>query len=373
MSQSTVLVVHGIANRDAEGFERQVASLGESVGRPDLDWVPVYWGDLGPLVVDLRCVPGREDDDLPGIQAEKTHAELVEGMPPESLPAPREPKQRVMELASELVLQQTGERPTEDVQEAIRTAVSSAATTQDTVRPEVASVLADIVADWPPSGTGTAEEGLLDPLTRVLARVARRVDQEVGEAVGNCLETVLRRAESSLDRIAAKTIGDVLAYEAEGARIRGRLDTAFKAASGQRVHVLGHSLGSLVAAEWLLGAEALCEAPTDPQDRSIDTLVTFGSQVSMFAELHGLRTAAGRRMPDDFPIAFPADLRQWINVWHQFDPLSFVMRRVISPQKPVDDLRFVLDHVPRDMEELATAHSSYWSDPRFAAELGRAL
>lgn len=375
MTQSTVLVVHGVSNRDPVAFKREVQKLGDAVGEPGLEWAAVYWGDLAPAVTDLVCVPTSEDRvDLPGL----TQQGIAQAgsIPAESLAAPREPVSLVAERASQLVQERAGELPAPDVQAALATAVGSAGGPQQSVRPEVASVLADIVVSWPPSGTGSSEAALLGPLTSVLAHVAQHVDEEVGKAVGNAVQTVLRGGESSVDRLAAKTVGDVLAYEAEGAKIRGRLDAAYAAASGERVHILGHSLGSLVAAEWLLGADVAREngAPTEPAGRHIDTLVTFGSQVSLFAELHGLRTAAGRQMPQALPVAFTGKIQQWINVWHQFDPLSFVMRRVILPQaKPVEDLRVVLDHIPRDLAELATAHSSYWTDPRFAAQLTHVL
>lgn len=376
MTQSTVLVVHGVSNRDPGAFKREVQKLGDAVDQPDLKWVAVYWGDLAPAATDLVCVPTKNDRvDLPNLTQEGI-VQSVEDILPDSFAAPREPTDHVVERASQLIQESAGELPSPDVLAALVTAVNSAASPQQTVRPEVASVLADIVVSWPPSGTGSSEEALLNPLTSVLAHVAHRVDEEVGKAVGNAVQTILRGAESSVDRLAAKTVGDVLAYEAEGARIRGRLDAAYATTAGERVHILGHSLGSLAAAEWLLGADVVCDSgvPTALADRRIDTLVTFGSQVSLFAELHGLRTATGRQMPQALPVAFAGKIQQWINIWHQFDPLSFVMRHVILPQaKPVQDLRVVLNHIPHDLAELATAHSSYWTDPRFAAELARVL
>src|SRR4051794_851454 len=97
-------------------------------------------------------------------------------------------------------------------------------------------------------------------------------------------------------RTIAKTVRDVEAYERNGESIRARLDTAYRANrdDAERVDVLAHSLGGLVAVEWLFGAGAgESEGATPPDERRMHTLITFGSQVGLFGELRGLEGSGG--------------------------------------------------------------------------------
>lgn len=372
---ATVLVVHGMGNRTRAVFGETVAALGRAVGLRDVSWVPVWWGDLGPATTDLLCVPRPSDrDDLPAVGGEAGLS--LESAASEIVPVPRRPAEAVVAQTGRLVRQRTGAALPRDVEMSVRTAVHAAADIRGDLRPEVAEVLAELVVSWPPVDSSAVEEGLIDRFAGSLARVARALDQSLGRAIGDTAESLLRGAESGLDRIAARTVGDILTYEADGKRIRGRLDVAFREhrRAGAPIHVVAHSLGALAAAEWLLGAAVDLDGsdqPTPPAERRIDRLVTFGSQVPLFAEFHGLLSENGDRHPAGaVPWPFNDRVRHWTNVWHQFDPVAFVVNRTITPKNSeVADHRLVLDHVPRDVGELATAHSSYWKDRRLAAKL----
>lgn len=372
MTKGTVLVVHGVANRSGRGFGNSVEQLGKAVGISGLQWAPVFWGDLAPIPKDLLSVPTHADDPRQEIN------ELVDDEVGVSGVAPRAPTKEVTARTRELIHEETGEHPSPAVMDAVKNAIQAAAT-DNRVRPEVAPVLAAIVAEWPPEGSAQIEESLSDRFTDVLARVARSVDMQVGKAVGQMLQDVLRGTEAGLDKVVAKTAGDVLAYEANGALIRGRLDTAFEASQGSTpVHVVAHSLGSLVTAEWLLGGKVVLpdekREPTPLSKRKIGTFVSFGSQVSLFAELHGLLGQSGRPKNLDPPQPYTGQLERWVNIWHQFDPLAFVMHRVLQPTSfDIDDRRLQLNHAPRSALEIATAHTSYWENADFIEQLHEVL
>ncbi|MEU7525985.1 hypothetical protein AB0A74_09645 [Saccharothrix sp. NPDC042600] len=378
---ATVLVIHGMGNRVKANFEGTVAALGQAVDLPDIAWVPVYWGDLGPATTDLLCVPRPSDrNDLPvteGLDAAGLALELVA---PQQVPVPRESAESVLARTDILVRERTGAALPSRVALSVGTALHAAADSRDEIRPEVAEVVAELVVSWPPVDSGVVEEGLIDRFTGALARVAQAIDRSLGQAIGDTVESLLRGAESGLDRIAANTVGDILTYEADGRRIRGRLDVAFRAhrQADRPIHIVAHSLGALAAAEWLLGAAVELDdqdAPTPLAERRIDRLVTFGSQVPLFAEFHGLLSENGDRHPAGvLPWPFAERVGHWTNVWHQFDPVAFVVNRTITPKNAeIADHRLTLDHVPRSIGELATAHSSYWKDRRFAAKLAALL
>jgi len=56
--KTPVLVIHGIAQRKREKFERDVARMAGAVG-PKFELIPVYWGDLGANDAHLHRVMGR--------------------------------------------------------------------------------------------------------------------------------------------------------------------------------------------------------------------------------------------------------------------------------------------------------------------------
>lgn len=176
-------------------------------------------------------------------------------------------------------------------------------------------------------------------------------------------------------RTIARTVRDVEAYERNGEAIRTRLDEAYRSAwaDADRVDVLAHSLGGLVAVEWLFGASAGVDA-TAPADRRIHTLISFGSQVGLFAELRGLEGSPGIVARPPAPIALTLALRRWCNVWHALDPLAFAAAPVFDVEGRdgaigIEDYRLPVHGMPGS----AAFHTAYWRDFHFGAWLDRTL
>jgi len=178
---------------------------------------------------------------------------------------------------------------------------------------------------------------------------------------------------SSVRRAIARTVRDVEAYERNGAAIRARLDEVYRSVAGAaRIDVIAHSLGALVAVEWLFGAPAGDDA-VDPARRAIHTLVTFGAQVAVFGEVRGFQGADTVVTPPE-PIALALALERWSNVWHTLDPLAFAVAPAVAVTGPggpvgVEEYRLDVGRVPTT----ASFHSIYWRDERVLTWLPRIL
>jgi len=374
-----VLAIHGVANRNEDAFVRSVAEFAGGIGRAGPgEVVPVYWGDLASQASSLQSVPVAGDTaDLPDPpDARRVAGASVASIPPGQVEA-------VAQATMARVAALTSQPVPAEAEASLRLALDEVRVSEPSAVPtEVADVLAAVVVAWPPGGTSTVERGLRSSLSDALKGVTEGFADRVGQAVRETLQNVLRGGESALSETAARTLGDVLHYESSGARIRARLDAAYAAArgGGAEVDVVAHSLGGLVVAEWLLGAPVARDdgspgAP--PEERRLRRLFTFGTQISLMAELHGLRTAAGSS-PATPPLVFTGAVEKWVNVWHQIDPLAFVMGRVIQlpgpdGPVPVEDHRLTLAGLPNELGDIVSAHSSYWKDPRVLAEARRVL
>jgi hypothetical protein len=228
---------------------------------------------------------------------------------------------------------------------------------------------ADATASFPViEGSIAIDRGDDDDADSSLRARLRRITDAVDALSPESFATGLRRT-------IARTVRDVEAYESNGESIRARLDEAYRTARGdaERVDVVAHSLGGLVAVEWLFGAPA-GNGATAPGERRIHTLVTFGTQVGLFCELRGLQGPPGTIALPPAPISLTVALRRWCNVWHALDPLAFAAApafTVAGRDGPVgiEDYRLPVHGVP----ESAAFHTAYWRDLHFGAWLDRTL
>ncbi|HKP53201.1 MAG TPA: hypothetical protein VJ183_11185 [Chloroflexia bacterium] len=95
-------------------------------------------------------------------------------------------------------------------------------------------------------------------------------------------------------------------------------------ATGERVVLLAHSMGTIVSYDLLMSQPEL----------PVDTLITFGSPL-------GLSTIRKRVAGVNGRTAFPPQLRRWINVSNSEDPVALV--RNLAPLYPSTDGREVED------------------------------
>jgi hypothetical protein len=380
-----VLVIHGVANRSRPAFEETVERLATSIGLPYGDQiVPVFWGELGPDPGQaFTSIPTDVDSiDLPGAEAAfapidlaSQAREIVQEISPivdPTIRAQAVADQTIQGLDQRLV----GGVP-EDVRNAIRRGVDDAAHTGRwlALQVDLSKALIEVAEAALVSEPGEAAFLPVDVLDRLRDRiesVLETFDREAGRLVGGVLERVLREQQAKLGPFIATTLGDVLTYAKNGAAIRGVLDEAYQQLSRRfsEVDVVAHSLGGIVTTEWMLGAPTEREhdhQPTPVSDRRVRRFVTFGTQVGLLSEIHGL--LGNHLVLEGVPNVLPIRLRRWRNIWHQLDPLAFVMRRALAiapgdDQDLIRDFRLQLLGLPTSLDALLT-HGSYWTDDRF--------
>lgn len=393
MSAPNLLVIHGVSHRDEGRFHEMITPVAEALGTAVGEGVlPVFWGGLAPPAdLEFLSMPRREDDaNTLGRGPEEVAGAIPTGYVAELLQmtgdlgnaeaASRELADRTLEV----LRTRTGQGVATETSAIVREAIQEAAASGErlAVQSGIEEALAQVVMLAPPTGESGLEFAGLDLVRDGLKTVLSVFDREAGRLVGGAVEHVLRKQEAALSRAIAINLGDILSYEKEGNRMRGQLDAAYELAKsrGDPVDLLAHSLGALISVEWLLGATVERPngaAPTPPDQRKIRTFVSFGTQVSLFSELHGLQGPAGLMIDDEPPSVLQADVGRWVNVWHQLDPLAFVMHRslelsVNGSGLAVEDLRLELAGLPMSAADLSF-HSSYWTDPRFLSWLADEL
>lgn len=167
-------------------------------------------------------------------------------------------------------------------------------------------------------------------------------------------------------------IGDVFKYlkgEASGrADIRRVLITDLAAAaqragaSGEKLVLIGHSMGGVILFDLLSDPAALDELEqASGRPFVADLLVTVGSQVALFAEMH-LYTSSDRTAA--LPLKRPPGARMWWNVYDKMDLLSFLCAPVFEE---------VTDFSVDTTAGIADAHGAYFSSMMFYSRLNARL
>ncbi|MEU6356230.1 hypothetical protein ABZ896_44145 [Streptomyces sp. NPDC047072] len=384
-----VFVVHGVANRDPDGFTAAVKALEAATGVP---MEPVYWGDLGAEDRYLTAaLPERASAPAPADDLRDTGplAPLPEFLLDEQL-----------YLADQLAL----------VEAALRAelAEDTGLLRDGSGSPAPEEILDCLAEEWPETRwlSRTDDPALLAETGRALARsvLDTRVDSydvhghdglrggEPGSPYGGAPGTLrdsVRRRLRDLDRVAgaaigmvagrvnqslrtrfgpgtARFLGDVLVYQrhrdAVHARIRQRIDVVdpeLGQGPDRPVRVVAHSLGGVIAVDMATAHEPLWT----------ERLVTFGSQAAFF---HVCDPRGGQLPPygGQEPVPLPESLGHWTNLWEPLDPLAFVASRVFrlyDGGSPVDR------PVPHAARIGLWTHSAYWDLPDVAAAITEAM
>jgi len=182
-------------------------------------------------------------------------------------------------------------------------------------------------------------------------------------------DAVLRFVREPLSQQVALFLGDIFVYlryrETDGEtgtynRIFTPIITALVKAvaaqrDGQKLIVVGHSLGAVILYDLLTNERSL-KAVRDAagKDLSIDALVTVGAQPGLFADMGLYGNSESGKLPR------PSCVQSWMNVFDYTDVLSFRCEPFFSDVK---DLAF--DNVSGALE----AHSAYFQRPSFYSRL----
>ncbi|MGC4806415.1 hypothetical protein [Micromonospora sp. DT233] len=365
-----VFVIHGIGNRDRAAVAERVARLSAAA----FDRWPlhsVYWGDLGAstLGVDLAVPPGPGQRwDVRGDAGPAEHdAELMLGGPVPLRPADR---LELVQAAAERLLdappvEVRGVTP--DVAQEVRAAIAAAwpqtrwlrYADDPTLLGEVGAALAGAVLEAAGDDVGGHE--VRDPgrVRQLVRRHLPELDRVAGAAVGAAGERFYTWVRVTRAERVALTLGDVLVYQRHGERIRQRIReqiAAVAGADGERaVHLVGHSLGAVIALDLATGEDPVRTAG----------LVTFGCQWPL---LHLFDPRGGQLAAYDGtgPVLLPRSLGRWTNLWHPLDPLGFVASRLfrLHDGRPPRDVR-----VAHLLSDALYTHSEYWGNPQLASAL----
>ena len=361
-----VFVVHGVANRDHDGFTTAVKALQSATG---LAMEPVYWGDLG---AEDRFVHAALPDRDTGPGA------LFDGA---EQPYPTD-QLAVVDAALREELD-AGPGPLRDGPDG----------------PPPEEILDCLAEEWPHTRwlSRTDDAGLLAETGRALARSLQDTHADTYDLHGydglrgepGALRESVRRRLQDLDRVAgaaigavagrvnqavrarfgpgtARFLGDVLVYQrhrdAVHARVRQRIDEidpALGRSPDRPVRVVAHSLGGVIAVDMATAEEPLWTGQ----------LVTFGSQAAFF---HACDPRGGQLLPygGQEPVRLPASLARWTNLWEPLDLLAFAASRVFllsDGSSPVDR------PVPHAVGAGLWTHSAYWDLPDVATAITEAM
>jgi hypothetical protein len=393
-----VFVIHGVANRDQQGFAAMVADLQTASG---LDMVPVYWGDLGAddrfitaaLPTRRAAVPGahkdsglRDADEPPSVALpEPVLVSALASQPevPEQWPQV-EAAVRERLARDELQFGSSGLRHAplrEDPEDALEYLAEEWPKTEwlrrtddplllfETSRSLAEALIeaADLWADGAGSYDGLrASDGDAGRLRTLVRNRLRGLDRVAGAAIQAAAGRLNHALRTKFGPGTTRFLGDVLVYqrhrEAIHSRVRkciDRVDPTLGRTPDRPVRVVAHSLGGVIAVDMATAAAPLWTS----------SLVTFGSQAAFF---HACDPRGGQILPysGSQPVLLPPSLGRWTNLWEPLDMLAFVAAGVFQlhdGNTPVDI------SVPHTASTGVWTHSAYWDLPSVAAEISTAM
>ncbi|MFD1103827.1 hypothetical protein [Sphingobium olei] len=403
----TIIYVHGVNVRTAEH--------GEILGKPLRRWLgpklgvngaepgyePVYWGDHGvkfrwnlasrPKTQLLR--QGATGSAMAGLGSlrgnpDVTPFDRAAPQPVRSGPVLGRPKDADQMSSLALV------RPDERADFIADLYLACLPGTVDPVveRPQVAALAVAasmIAANWDEIMRAEASEG-----DRARALV-RAVDADLrgsralpmggaadwfaraGELVrraplwpGDAVSVLLGEARPYANELFARFTGDVFTYLTQrGEQGRPgdiprlllaalRRAQARKNETGEKIVVVSHSMGGQLVYDALT---YFAEGDNILDKLEVDHWISFGSQVSLFAEM-GMFLSQGAGDPAKLPL--PRRVQAWTNFYDENDPVGFVMEPVFEG---VQDIRYNTGY------GLALAHTGFLARPTFFQAMANRL
>ncbi|MDL5204420.1 hypothetical protein [Streptomyces sp. ALI-76-A] len=380
-----VFVIHGVGNRDRDGFEAAVTALRKASG---VDLVPVYWGDLGAddthFAVTLPALPGALRDDAGG----ETDPDAVPEAADAVDAAERVDVRRqwphlaagARERADDLDAPEDGLRAGPGAEhdpgrllDVVAEMWSDTRWLSRTDDPgllrEVGAALADVLTELDAQEAAFEVRSYADETARLRALVRRRLN-DLDRVAGAAVQAAARRMNHALrSRIGPGTtrfVGDVLVYQRHQAAVHARVratidavDPAIGRGPDRPARIAAHSLGGVVAVDMATAEEPLWTGQ----------LLTFGSQSALF---HVCDPRGGRLAPYDGtePVRLPPTLHRWTNLWEPLDVLAFAATRLYRLH---DDTAPVDVPVPHLARTGLWTHSAYWEHPEVAAVLAATM
>lgn len=395
----SIIYIHGVNVREPSFGVELLGSLKRWVG-PVVDWSdplvyhPVFWGDIAS---DFRwSLKSRPLTSILRMGAAPPNPSLVRSAPltlqqARSSYEPSNPAGPVIggpatPLASSFDLSSIdpGRRADvlTDLYIGLRDAAGSPLTPVEMAR--VAPAAADTTEKMWTVGQSPDHEKLMSMLATVDAHVTgvtaagfqdwlSRADEIVRRAVsapGDIISSFLAESRPVLNAFVANFLGDILSYLAtRGSKVApGPIPTrvlegfrnVVRKAPGEPIVVLTHSMGGQLLFD---AVTTFMDDDPELKDVRIAHWISFGSQVSFFAELGqfpgiDMTTRSPRRLKK------PDRVDSWTNFYDLNDFVGFIMEPVFEG---VQDREYDTGY------GLALAHTGYLSRPSFFAEIAKVL
>lgn len=394
-----VLVVHGVANHDAERFKASVDDLQRRFGgRYRL--IDVFWGDLGGIGRGLRdslpvLFPGadvtRGGDDVQQFfdlllgQREALMGTEITRAGDEAV---ADALYRAATGTKAEVIEQT--RGEDDLHRALVEALPDTRYLRNlhdpTMQQAVGELLADFLRSQAPAdsafggdaafgGESTrafSTRGWIGSTKNAVKGFIGKVDEFVGKVVSNVAGTANQWLRGALAQPISLTFGDIVAYHQRRGEIHQRIfETLDKEAAGmgtpeRPITVIAHSLGGLACFDAALGSDVIQQGTR--RRLHMKRFVTIGSQPAFF---HVLAPREGiEHYQPGKPVDLPASIAEWTNLWHPMDVLAFITAPVfrLASGQPPEDLRIdtPMSEIMRDNWWM---HSAYWESGRLEESL----
>jgi hypothetical protein len=149
----------------------------------------------------------------------------------------------------------------------------------------------------------------------------------------------LGSANNAAQKLTVGTLADALAYPNRREAILDLADAAFARLRSNEVHIFAHSLGVVVATDWLRS-----RPPVNA------TLTSFGANIALF-NLGGTFVCPNQLRAE----------RRWRNAFYASDFLGFPLRGF---QEQVDDIRLTKPFWSKSTIIPGLSHLDYWQDSR---------
>lgn len=396
---STLLFVHGTGvRRESFAVTYQLIHASLRARLPDCHVRPCYWGDLGAsLHFGGDSIPdyqsskyGGVPDDLifwtqlyndPLLELRMLSVPTIDGRaPPEADEGSRLARDAIgyfrFEGALKDRLQQTGQlalwqsalqqiEREPDVEKSFASGHEPRMVLEALSRAIAALAISQAKRIGLPTIDGSTRDELVAKLSEDLAKTLRKYESEMGspaervKRAGQAISSfysayVSNPAKRYATRVATSLItqgaverrksltdfsspiaGDILLYQARGARIREAVLREV-AACGEPPFILAHSLGGVIAVDLL----AMSSPP------KVAGLITVGSQAPYLYEIGAL---AACEPPNKLPVAFP----KWLNFYDPNDLLSFKAESIFPGVSR--DVRI------ESKQPFPESHGAYWS------------
>ncbi|NWG18833.1 MAG: hypothetical protein HXY39_00755 [Chloroflexi bacterium] len=352
-----VLFVHGIGIHDVSRFQQRFVAVRDSLRvhmatpLPPEAFFPVFWGDWGPAAwYRGRALetphPKAAQAPLPADPALDTLQTLL------AEPGPLRELLATLSISDDTLVRAA--------------ALSAGAPDRAALTVKRLAVRTRLLtphhAALPGSQVAAGWDALRDVLALIFEpqrAVPKGLPQAFSYPLWAAVTSLARHMRAGLMQLTTEFLGDALAYFSRGAEVRRLVDAAVRQACqarpGEPVILIGHSLGGVIAYEYLVDPAFRGRPPAR-------LLATVGAPVALFAE-YGMLAGQTRGNGPPRPAGLP---HPWLNIYDPDDLLSLPIGGVF-PQHAGGD-RSCASGKP-----FPASHSAYWENAAVIRAIAAAL